>query len=230
MLSLMNHLTASRNRHVLFFDTESELNAFSAKLNSSRDVVLRKAFTNYSKFAIELTALNLESLTRLRSNLGDELKKYAACSVFLSHGVNADSYLYEFEQLAQKLNTDKNPDIEFLLSKVNMDEFKVKIKNSIEIVEQALATYDTNQLCVSFNGGKDCCVVLYLFYAVCVRMGARLPLNVLLIKIQHQFAEMNFFLEHVASQFYGQKNKFFQNFTKNVHKKFGLMKKKNAAL
>jgi FAD synthetase len=95
-------------------------------------------------------------------------------------------------------------DIKFLLTKIDLPSFKLKLKASIECIETALKRYDTNQLCISFNGGKDCCVVFYLFYAVCLRVGARFPLKVLLIHIRHQFDEMNVFVQEVIKRFYGE--------------------------
>ena len=120
----------------------------------------------------------------------------------LGNGVNADSFLYEFDHI--DLNENKTEDIKFLLTKIDLYSFKLKLKASIEWIETALKRYDTNQLCISFNGGKDCCVVFYLFYAVCMRMGARFPLKVLLIQIRNQFAEMDSFVQHVIKSFYGR--------------------------
>lgn len=45
-------------------------------------------------------------------------------------------------------------------------EFAATLSRSLEVVRQALDRFDPDSLAVSFNGGKDACVVLYLLLLV----------------------------------------------------------------
>lgn len=45
-------------------------------------------------------------------------------------------------------------------------EFGVTLEQGFGVVRHALDTFDPSSLAVSFNGGKDACVVLYLLLLV----------------------------------------------------------------
>lgn len=44
-----------------------------------------------------------------------------------------------------------------------------KVANALQTIETALARYSLAQLCVGFNGGKDCTALLHLFHAAVQR-------------------------------------------------------------
>lgn len=44
-----------------------------------------------------------------------------------------------------------------------------KVAGALQTIESALARYSLPQLCVGFNGGKDCTALLHLFHAVVQR-------------------------------------------------------------
>ncbi|KAF6074492.1 flavin adenine dinucleotide synthetase 1 [Phyllostomus discolor] len=44
-----------------------------------------------------------------------------------------------------------------------------KVAGALQTIETALAQYSLTQLCVGFNGGKDCTALLHLFHAVVQR-------------------------------------------------------------
>jgi 3'-phosphoadenosine 5'-phosphosulfate sulfotransferase (PAPS reductase)/FAD synthetase len=193
MFKLMNHLLISRDKFTSLHQSKADME----KLLSfkSQDLCLKQYETNYSDSTVDITVQNKEILSQV-------IPLVEPCLTLMGNKVNADSFLYEFDHFAS-LVEPISPDLTFLSSKIDSDSFRLKLKSSIQVIEKALSDYDTNQLCVSFNGGKDCCVVLYLFYAVCLRLNARLPLKVLLIQIEHQFDEINFFVDHVIKSFYG---------------------------
>lgn len=192
MFKLMNHLLISRNKFTLMYENESDMEKL---LKFKReDLSIKQYETNYSSLTVDIIVLN-------KSVLSQVFACVTPCLTLMGNNVNADAFLYEFGHFVS-LVEPKTPDLTFLSAKIDLSSFQLKIKSSIEVIEKALSDYDTNQLCVSFNGGKDCCVVLYLFYAVCLRLNARLPLKVLLIQIEHQFAEMNFFVDNVIKSFY----------------------------
>lgn len=44
-----------------------------------------------------------------------------------------------------------------------------KVAGALQTIETALARYSLTQLCVGFNGGKDCTALLHLFHAAVQR-------------------------------------------------------------
>lgn len=44
-----------------------------------------------------------------------------------------------------------------------------KVKSALKTVEAALDQYATEEICVGFNGGKDCTALLHLYYAALKR-------------------------------------------------------------
>ncbi|XP_038624626.1 FAD synthase isoform X1 [Tachyglossus aculeatus] len=75
-----------------------------------------------------------------------------------------------------------------------------KVAASLRIVEEALARHSPAQLCVGFNGGKDCTALLHLVHAAFQRKqpGASEPLQVLYIRLVSPFPELEQFLEDTA--------------------------------
>lgn len=44
-----------------------------------------------------------------------------------------------------------------------------KVMSALETIEAALVQYSTEEVCVGFNGGKDCTALLHLYYAALKR-------------------------------------------------------------
>lgn len=43
------------------------------------------------------------------------------------------------------------------------------VKSALKTIEAALDQYSTDEVCVGFNGGKDCTALLHLYYAALKR-------------------------------------------------------------
>ena len=115
---------------------------------------------------------------------------------------NLDHFIYNFESKSHKQSND----IKYLINKIELEKFLSKLKQSIRVIEQSFERFSTDELCLSFNGGKDCCIVLYLFYAVAKRLNIKFPLKVLLIQIENEFNEMKQFKDFLMDSFH--KNSF----------------------
>lgn len=44
-----------------------------------------------------------------------------------------------------------------------------KVTSALKTIEAALDQYSTEEVCVGFNGGKDCTALLHLYYAALKR-------------------------------------------------------------
>lgn len=213
------------------FDSQSARNTF-LKLNSELiygDDALESSTSNYSKFRLtfrmrnemassfdsallESTLLNdslvnadyyVYNLESLSEFLNDKLKfRVLVNEKNNNNGSTSSSSRRGANELVDTLMGKRRHDLEFLRTKVELSHFYRKLANSLEIIEQTFNKYNSNQICVSFNGGKDCCVVLYLFYAVAMKLGIRWPLRLLFIRIEHDFDEMSEFIERTLRSFY----------------------------
>lgn len=206
----LKYILKFQNNKYSFADQES-LNAFISQLNSLFDqsvgekdyknesFKLKHLFSNYSKL-IELKFTNSEKLAEFIKSFNENIKNNFINDNFL----NADFYVYEFEYCSRHLKNNSK-DILFLRGKIDVNSFLVKLKQSIETIEKCFREYKPEEICISFNGGKDCCVVLYLFYAIALRNNIKFPLNALLIQIKNQFKEMNEFVDFLTKSCYKKK-------------------------
>ncbi|XP_065316667.1 FAD synthase-like isoform X2 [Gordionus sp. m RMFG-2023] len=100
------------------------------------------------------------------------------------------------------------------------EKFRNKLSNSISILEQVLILYKFPEaLCIAFNGGKDCCVLLHLWYAFLHKKGKidldpnlhqGKPLQALYIRQSLPFPEAEEFI-YTTSQRYQLKLSIFEN-------------------
>nr|XP_009862013.1 FAD synthase [Ciona intestinalis] len=73
-----------------------------------------------------------------------------------------------------------------------------KVKSSLEVLEETLRKYEPHEICVGFNGGKDCTALLHLYHAALCRAGIEInPTNfkALYIKDKYPFEEVEQFME-----------------------------------
>lgn len=86
------------------------------------------------------------------------------------------------------------------------DEFSTKVKHAFDILTEAFERYSRDELCVGFNGGKDCTAVLHLAYAVACRKhpkgGAVRRLPVLYIRRGQPFPEVEQFIQQTLQRYH----------------------------
>ncbi|XP_059423737.1 FAD synthase-like isoform X2 [Carassius carassius] len=78
-----------------------------------------------------------------------------------------------------------------------------KVAAALGTIEMALEKYSTNEICVGFNGGKDCTALLHLYYAALKRRypDSRDKLKALYIRIVSPFHEMERFLQDTIKRY-----------------------------
>ncbi|KAF6074494.1 flavin adenine dinucleotide synthetase 1 [Phyllostomus discolor] len=78
-----------------------------------------------------------------------------------------------------------------------------KVAGALQTIETALAQYSLTQLCVGFNGGKDCTALLHLFHAVVQRKhpDTQEPLQILYIRGISPFPELEQFLQDTIKRY-----------------------------
>jgi len=86
------------------------------------------------------------------------------------------------------------------------DQFATKVRQSLHVIEEAFGQYSWDEICVGFNGGKDCTALLHLVYAVACRKklsgdaGSHLP--ALYIRRGQPFPEVELFIHRTKSRYH----------------------------
>nr|XP_044994174.1 FAD synthase isoform X1 [Jaculus jaculus]XP_044994175.1 FAD synthase isoform X1 [Jaculus jaculus] len=78
-----------------------------------------------------------------------------------------------------------------------------KVAGALQTIETALARYQLAQLCVGFNGGKDCTALLHLVHAAVQRKFPDVPkpLQILYIRSTSPFPELEQFLQDTVKRY-----------------------------
>ncbi|KAI6126701.1 hypothetical protein F5141DRAFT_351972 [Pisolithus sp. B1] len=76
------------------------------------------------------------------------------------------------------------------------------VKESLDVIEQSLVTYGPERISLSFNGGKDCTVLLHLFTAALARCHPNaLSIAAVYIPIPSPFPELEGFITQAAKAY-----------------------------
>jgi len=85
------------------------------------------------------------------------------------------------------------------LMKYSLDN--IYVKNSIELITKALNDYKPEELCIAFNGGKDCTALLHIVYTVFVTKYPNNKLNVFYIEFPESFASLENFVRQTVTRY-----------------------------
>lgn len=79
-----------------------------------------------------------------------------------------------------------------------------KVESALQTIETALDRYQLSQLCVGFNGGKDCTALLHLVHAAVQRKcpDTQEPLQILYIRTVSPFPELEQFLQDTIKRYH----------------------------
>ena len=87
------------------------------------------------------------------------------------------------------------------------DQFAIKVRQSLHVVEEAFSKYSWDEVCVGFNGGKDCTALLHLVYAVACQKkltggSLRSQLLAMYIRKGQPFPEVELFIHRTKSRYH----------------------------
>uniref|UniRef100_A0A1A7WWV3 FAD synthase n=1 Tax=Iconisemion striatum TaxID=60296 RepID=A0A1A7WWV3_9TELE len=139
--------------------------------------------SNYSKVRLVLDSNSREEVDKARAQLVDELPEGSVVSIVKDPVSIAGAEVYRLA------NSDT--------------ALAEKVKSALKTVEAALDQYSTEQICVGFNGGKDCTVLLHLYYAALKRRhpDGKDKVKALYIRNVSPFPEMERFLQDTTKKY-----------------------------
>ncbi|WAR02959.1 FLAD1-like protein, partial [Mya arenaria] len=136
----------------------------------------------------------INSYYKVRMTLESESKKHIEeAFAFLQDHLPKDSLVkYEKNPMATAVEH-----LYEIVDSPNTDEFTQKVCHSVRTLEEALTRYKMDEICVGFNGGKDCTVLLHLVYAVMKKVlpDSDAKLKSLYIRSRLPFPEVEKFIQ-----------------------------------
>lgn len=134
---------------------------------------------SYFKVKLALESESLEQLNKACQSLKDKLPTGAVVG-------------YEKNPIATAVEHVYN-----LVNSVETDHFTEQVKHAVSVIEECLDKYSLDEVCVGFNGGKDCTVLLHLVHAVVKKKFPKLnsPLKALYIRSKLPFPEVEKFIQ-----------------------------------
>lgn len=93
--------------------------------------------------------------------------------------------------------------IEKFLASEAPQKTRSRVQEGLEVCREALAQYGYSSLAISFNGGKDCLVMLYLILAVLEEKSLFVTnIPTVYIRTEHTFAEVDNFVTECAKKYH----------------------------
>ncbi|XP_072250341.1 FAD synthase isoform X1 [Leuresthes tenuis] len=180
--------TTFHSRQVFVNVEETEIAPVLTKLQASwgKRVALGSYpdwLSNYSKVKLVLDSDSQEEVDKARLQLIDELPKGSVVSLVKDSVSIATVDVYKLSNDGTALGN--------------------KVKSALETIEAALDQYSAEQICVGFNGGKDCTALLHLYYAAMKRRypDGKEKVKALYIRIVSPFPEMERFLQDTSKRY-----------------------------
>nr|CAD7567658.1 unnamed protein product [Timema californicum] len=122
--------------------------------------------------------------------------------------VDALTFLKEELPSETIVKWDVNPKINALESVYKLcksspgNMFSLRISEAVKVLEDCCDKYDSSDIFLSFNGGKDCTVLLHLVCAVFLRKypGQQKPINTVYIQYEEPFPEVETFIQETVKR------------------------------
>lgn len=139
--------------------------------------------SNYHRVRLVLDSDCLEEVDRARSRLLDELPKGSVVPLITDPVSIATEEVYSLANNGTPLGE--------------------KVASALKTIETALDQYSAEEVCVGFNGGKDCTALLHLYYSALKRRypDSKDKLKALYIRIVSPFPEMERFLQDTIKRY-----------------------------
>ncbi|TNN02610.1 hypothetical protein fugu_010097 [Takifugu bimaculatus] len=139
--------------------------------------------SNYHRVRLVLDSDSQEQLEEARAQLLEELPKGSVVSLVTDPVSIATAEVYALANNGTPLGE--------------------KVKSALKTIEAALDQYATEEICVGFNGGKDCTALLHLYYAALKRRypDGKDKVKALYIRIVSPFPEMERFLQDTVKRY-----------------------------
>ncbi|XP_034030656.1 FAD synthase isoform X2 [Thalassophryne amazonica] len=139
--------------------------------------------SNYHRVKLVLDSDSQEAVDKARAELLDELPKGSVVPLVTDPVSIATAEVYTMANSGTPLGD--------------------KVLSALKTIEAALDQYSTDEVCIGFNGGKDCTALLHLYYAALKRRypESKDKVKALYIRIVSPFPEMERFIQDTIKKY-----------------------------
>ncbi|KAG9275878.1 FAD synthase isoform X1 [Astyanax mexicanus] len=139
--------------------------------------------SNYHRVRLVLDSDSAEEVEKARAQLAEELPKGSVVQLITDPVSIATEEVYSLANSGSALGE--------------------KVSAALRTIETALEQYPANEICVGFNGGKDCTALLHLYHAALRRRypHSKDKVKALYIRIVSPFPEMERFLQDTIQRY-----------------------------
>ncbi|XP_026228438.1 FAD synthase isoform X1 [Anabas testudineus] len=139
--------------------------------------------SNYHRVRLVLDSESQEEMDKAHAQLLEELPKGSVVTLVTDPVSIATAEVYKLANSGTALGE--------------------KVMSALKTIETALNRYSTEEVCVGFNGGKDCTALLHLYYAALKRRypDGKDKVKALYIRIVSPFPEMEKFLQDTMKRY-----------------------------
>lgn len=225
--AILNYLDVKHNNKFIKFPIVSVRNIY---IFPGVPILLQKSFAHFkNKLTVPIhdnyskeIYLDLDefSIVTILNEAVDKFKDYVK---FGSYPTFTDNY-YKLKIALESSNPDKIEDaVKFLQEKLPKHHVTIKkdvlklakedvyllgktspnVSLALSVIEQAVTKYPSTDLCLCFNGGKDCTALLHLIYS-CIQRHKPEEWNkiqILYVKCGETFREVEDFIEQTAIRY-----------------------------
>lgn len=129
------------------------------------------------------TKITLES-----SSLDDVCSAYSHLKSLLPSGfINSEMQMKDVESVYELTN--------------GISSLGNAVADAIKVIEDAYEKYKPHEIYLSFNGGKDCTVLLHLVWAVSKKLNGGTQINTLYVRSDDPFEEVDDFIKQSAERY-----------------------------
>jgi len=191
-------------------------------LQRSFEVFRNKVMLHSNPLCMKSIFINIDEFS-ITPILNDAVKTFSGSVKFGSYPTFTDNY-YKVKLVLESIEQDSiRKAIDFLCSKlpagsiVNLQhnllntsdkvyilsKTNVKIASSLSILENMLRTYALSELCLCFNGGKDCTALLHLVYSSVQKINPKEWHNIRAVYVRNgeSFREVEMFIQSTIKRY-----------------------------
>ncbi|XP_068236465.1 FAD synthase-like isoform X2 [Palaemon carinicauda] len=159
----------------------SKLNSTVEKFPSVNIGSYPKLFHSYYRTKIIMESLDAQEVTQASQHFTSQLEEGMAINY------NEDTITSSWEHINKLMESSAS--------------LKGPIQEALKVISECFTKYKPEEVCVCYNGGKDCLVVLHLIYAVMNMQYPNSKLQAVYITETNAFPQVTEFVQHSINRY-----------------------------
>ena len=150
------------------------------------------------KTSEECPGINIKLSQLSNSEQTFEVTFSSSCETITNKAEAVFRFLLPTNAIKSRFAPNSPQNIDKLMKYSASNEF---VKNSIELIAKSLDDYKPEELCIAFNGGKDCTALLHMVYITFISKYPKNKLNAYFIEIPESFPSLDNFVRQSVDRY-----------------------------